>query len=190
MFPETRIHDFGSDESWITIARLTRTRGNRGELTAISLSTSLERFEKLGEVRLFRAKGFPDEPRTYRVECVWQHGERLIFKFEGVDSITDAEPLAGADVCVHQSERMPAPEGDFYVSDLVGCEVVELPNNQLLGTVTDWLEIGTGGTLEVTVKSTGQRMLIPFAKAICVEIDTTAKRIRVNLPEGLKDLPG
>ena len=34
----------------------------------------------------------------------------------------------------------------------------------------------------------GGGLLIPFARAICVEIDTQAKRILVNLPEGLKDL--
>lgn len=176
------------DDPWITIARLTRTRGNQGELTAISFSDSPERFERLGEVRLFGARGFPDEPRPFRVQHVWWHGERLIFKFEGVDSISDAEALAGADVRVPASERVPVEEGEFFVSDLVGCEVVEFPNNQRLGKVTDWLEIGGTGALEVT-DSTGHTILIPFAKRICVEIDPGARRIMVNLPEGLKDLP-
>jgi ribosomal 30S subunit maturation factor RimM len=31
-------------------------------------------------------------------------------------------------------------------------------------------------------------LLIPFVRAICVEIDPAARRIAVELPEGLKDL--
>jgi hypothetical protein len=30
--------------------------------------------------------------------------------------------------------------------------------------------------------------LIPFARSICVEIDPAAKRVIVELPEGLEDL--
>jgi ribosomal 30S subunit maturation factor RimM len=34
----------------------------------------------------------------------------------------------------------------------------------------------------------GKDVLIPFAKAICVEIDVPGRRIVVDLPEGLDDL--
>jgi len=34
----------------------------------------------------------------------------------------------------------------------------------------------------------GGELLIPFARAICVEIDVAARRIVVDLPAGLKDL--
>ena len=51
------------------------------------------------------------------------------------------------------------------------------------GTVTAWRDYGGGGILEVA-----GRLMIPFAKSICVGIDVAAKRIRVNLPDGLLDL--
>ena len=38
------------------------------------------------------------------VEHTWMHGDRVIFKFKGVDTITDAERLAGADVAIPLEE--------------------------------------------------------------------------------------
>ena len=39
------------------------------------------------------------------VERTWMHGDQLIFKFKGVDTISDAERLAGAEVAIPMEER-------------------------------------------------------------------------------------
>jgi ribosomal 30S subunit maturation factor RimM len=52
-----------------------------------------------------------------------------------------------------------------------------------LGRVSGWEDSGGPGLLVVEGS-----LLIPFARAICVEIYPEAKRIAVELPEGLKDL--
>jgi len=116
------------------------------------------------------------------VERTWMHGDQLIFKFAGVDTISDAERLAGADVAIPIEERAVLPEGEYFQTDLIGCEVVDA-NGRALGTVTDFEE--TGGT---PLLHLGSDLLIPFARAICVNIDIAARRIEVHLPEGLEDL--
>ncbi len=163
--------------AWVTIAVLGRVRGNRGELTAVPLSSRPERYQDLVDVYLF------GDGSRYRVESVWWHERRLIFKFEGVDSISEAEPLAGAEVRIPRDERMALESGEYFVSDLVGCEVIDRATGTSLGTVADWLEGGGPGLLEL---STG--LLVPFARSICVEIDPAARRIVVDLPAGLKEL--
>ncbi|MGH9667573.1 MAG: ribosome maturation factor RimM [Bryobacteraceae bacterium] len=169
------------DSHWVAVARLTRTRGSRGELSGIPLATHVERFQSLGRVHL--------GGRPYDVESVWQHGERFIFKFRGIDSISDAEKLAGLDVCVRREERAPLPEGEYYFSDLIGCRVLDWRSGNRLGTVRSVEEFG--GPPLLAVRPEGKEeddMLIPFAAAICRHIDTAAQEIRVDLPEGLKDL--
>lgn len=164
------------DSEWITVALLGRTRGNRGEITAISLSSKPERFESLREVYLFGAGD------KYDVEFTWFHDATLIFKFRGVDTISDAEKLSGSEVRVPLSERVPLDPGEFFESDIIGCEVVDRRTGQSLGRVSAWLDGGGAGLLEVG------SLLIPFARSICVEIDPAARRIAVELPEGLQDL--
>ncbi len=100
-----------------------------------------------------------------------------------MDTISDAERLNGAEVCVPASERVALDEGEYFQDDLIGCEVVDRSTGQTLGRVTAWEE-GAGSGLLVVDGS----WLIPFARAVCVEIDPAAKRIAVDLPPGLKDV--
>jgi 16S rRNA processing protein RimM len=80
------------------------------------------------------------------------------------------------------TERTPLEENEFFQSDLVGCEVVDRATGQSLGRVTSYEDGGGSGILAVG------DLLIPFVRAICLDIDPAARRITVELPEGLKDL--
>ena len=168
------------ESGWVTVALLGKTRGNRGEVTALPLSDKPQRYQALRQVYL---AGGGAEPSPYTVEEVWFHQGVLIFKFQGVDTISDAERLSGAEVRVPGAERVALEEGEFFQSDLVGCEIVERATGRPLGHVTGWQEGGGAGLLEVD-----RRWLIPFARSICTEIDPARRRIAVDLPEGLKDL--
>ncbi len=164
------------DPEWVTVAVLGRARGIRGELTAIALSKP-ERYESLREVFLF-----PGQLRQ-EVESAWFHDNRLILKFRGVDTMSDAEPLTGCEVRVPRGQRMQLEPGEYFESDLVGCEVVEREGGASLGRVIRFEDGGSAGVLELE-----GGLLIPFARAICVAIDTQARRIEVDLPTGLKEL--
>jgi 16S rRNA processing protein RimM len=120
------------------------------------------------------------------VERTWMHGNRLIFKFQGVDTISDAEKFAGAEVSIPLEQRAALAEDQVYQSDLIGCEVIDATGRSL-GVVSDFQE--TGGTPLLEVKTpAGRELLIPFANSICTTIDLEHKRIEVHLPEGLLDL--
>ena len=162
---------------WVTVAVLRKTRGNRGEITAVALSSKPERYQALREVYLFGS----GEP--YQVESAWFHNGTLVLKFRGVDTISEAAKLAGAEVRITESERAALEPGEFFQSDLVGCEVVERRTGASLGRVTGWEDSGGPGLLIVE-----GGLMIPFARSICVGIDVAARRITVELPEGLKDL--
>jgi len=166
-----------SEAEWVTVARLGKTRGNRGEITALPLTSKPDRFQQLRQVYLFGT----GERRE--IEEAWFHGNILVLKFQGIDSISEAEKLSGSEVRIPLSQRAELEPGEFFQSDLVGCEVVERSTGRRLGRVTDWDDSGGSGLLVVDNK-----LMIPFARSICVEIDPAARRITVELPEGLADL--
>jgi len=165
---------------WVAIAVLGKPHGNRGEITALALSSKPERYETLESVFLSNSSG---TPKPFEVESAWFHDGALVLKFRGVDSISEAEELAGAEVLIPASERAALDPGEYFQSDLVGCEVQERGAGEALGRVAAWEDSGGNGLL---VLDNG--LLIPFVRAICKEIDTASKRILVDLPEGLKDL--
>jgi 16S rRNA processing protein RimM len=163
----------------VAVGRLFKAWGIRGELGAEIYSSHPGRAEKLRDVVLERADG---KTRAARVERVWWHDGRPVFKFEGIDSISDAEPWAGADILVADAERELPEEGAFSHADLIGC--VLWNRNEKVGSVRAIEDYGGGPLLDVKLDSGGE-VLVPFTLTICKEIDVAAKTIRAELPEGL-----
>jgi 16S rRNA processing protein RimM len=168
------------DSDWVTIAVLGRTHANRGEITGVAMTSKADRFEGLREAFLF---GAADVAHPVEIESVWMHGDRLVFKFKGIDNISDAEVWHGAELRVPVSQRAPLEEGAFYFSDLIGCEVWDRRRGDRVGVVAAMLDSGGSGTLELD-----NGLLIPYARAICVNIDPAGRRIDVELPEGLREI--
>jgi 16S rRNA processing protein RimM len=165
----------------IAVGRLFRARGNRGELNGEVYSSRPGRAEKLENVILTLPDG---KTRPAVVEHVWWHDAKLVFKFEGIDSISAAEQWAGADVLVDDSERQLPEAGEYSYTDLIGCELWN--RGVKAGVVAAIEEFGAGPLLNVTLVD-GREALVPFTKAHCQEIDVAAKIIRAELPEGLLD---
>jgi 16S rRNA processing protein RimM len=107
-----------------------------------------------------------------------------VFKFVGIDSISDAEHWAGADVLVDDSEREQPEEGAYSYADLIGCEFWN--RDVKAGVVRAVEDFGGGPLLEVRLED-GRDVLVPFARSICKEIDVAGKTIRAEVPEGLLD---
>ena len=161
----------------MAIGRLWRTRGNRGELLGELDSSDPDREQKLNEVAL----EVDGRRQVMRVEETWRHDGRPVFKFAGIDSISDAEKWEGAEMSVRASEVEPPEEGAFSYADLVGCRVV---GESEVGVVTEVEEYGGAPLLKLEAVD-GREILIPFARSICKVIDVASKTIRVDLPEGL-----
>lgn len=174
-------------KAWSTVAIVARPWGNRGALIA---EPTTERRDRLACLRRVFLVGPQEgaEPSPAEIESVRPHKQRFIVKLRGVDSIRQAEALRGARLCVPIAERPPAPEGEYYTTDLLGCEVIERTTGRRLGIVSDWLETGGAPLLEVTAHEGAQPLLVPFARPICVEIAPEEGRIVVELPEGLESL--
>jgi len=169
------------DSGWVVVGRLLRVRGREGELLAVIDSTQPGRAEKIARALLRR----PDREAHFDVEHFWRHDGRPVFKFSGIDSISEAELWEGSEILVPESDRVPLEAGEFFRTDLVGCQIES--KGSVLGTVAGVEE--SGGPLLLRVALTDEReVLIPFAKSICKEIDVAARRIQVELPEGLLDL--
>lgn len=166
----------------VTIARIVRTRGNRGEVLAELHTDFPKRFEGLKEVWLEFADG-----RKQRLSLTgsWEYRGRRVLKFAAVDTITDAEKLVGAWVQVDASERLPLPDGTFYDDDLIGCSIRDT-SDAFLGTVTGVLHLAGHNLLEV--KGLQNEFMVPATLNIIKEISVLRKEIRVDLPDGLIDL--
>ena len=186
--------------SWIVLAHLVRPQGRKGELLADLLTDFPDRFA--GREDLFLAKpgfeGSPAEARRVDVTSSWlpvgKNQGRVVLQFSGIDTISDAEAIAGLDVLVPRERRAQLDAESIYISDLVDCvvfdgktEVGKVTDVQF-SSVSDGSRLAEAAPLLVIHSSEGSEILVPFVKAFLESIDLTTKRIVMNLPVGLADV--
>jgi 16S rRNA processing protein RimM len=179
----------------LTLARVLRPWGRRGQVAAEILTDFPERLSRLGRVWL--ADSASRREATV-VSCrlpatAGRHRGPAVFQFAGVTSIDEAEKLRGLEIQVPLNERASLPSGRYYISDLVGCAVWEEGAPAALGLVREVQPLAeTSEAPEAWVLAVetapGSELLIPLAAEICVAIDLAARRIVVRLPEGLREL--
>ena len=126
---------------FITLARVVKTQGRHGEVAAEIHSDIPDRFAegmKLLALRPVRRLA----ARTLKIESLWPHKGLLVLKFVGVDSMSDAETLIGSELQVpRQPSGAELEQGWNYVSDLIGCAVVDHGNE--IGRIED-VQFGAG----------------------------------------------
>ena len=138
-------------------------------------------FESERKVIVIRGTGKEDSEIEFSRK---QHGHQIL-KLRGVDSISEVEPLVGAELAIPEKDLPPAKEGAFYTFQLKGCLIVT-PDGEALGTVIEVLD--SGGTPILKVEGKGGEILIPFAQSFLRTMDLGQRRIEMSLPDGLRDL--
>lgn len=183
---------------WIVLAHLLRPQGRKGEVLAELFTDFPERFESQKRVYL-AAPGFngeADDARAVEVMAFWlpvgKNQGRIVLHFAGIDSISDAESIAGLDVVVPREERLRLEDESVYISELIGCTVFD--GVRAVGVVEDVQfamsadgarRLDEAAPLLTVISPDGDEVLIPFAKSFLVSVNTEAKRIEMMLPEGL-----
>jgi len=168
-------------EALVAVARIVKPRGLKGEVIAEILTDFPERFEGLQGVTAVKPDG---ERLDLKIEEHWFQQARIVLKFTGYDSVEAAEDLRNTEICVAENEAVKLDTDEFYDWQLVGCNV-ETNDGASVGIVTDVMRTGPNELL--VVAGEGKEHLIPFAAAICTEVDIESKLIRVDPPDGLLD---
>lgn len=178
------------EAEFVTIARVSKTQGRHGEVSATLLTDFPELFEtrkKLFALSGNAAQGGMPGTKTRRkldLEEHWFHKGMVVLKFAGVDSISDAETLVGSEIQVPRSERATLGSDEFYVSDLIGCTVTD--SDREIGRVKD-VQFGSGEAPLLVIEGE-KEYLVPFAAAYIQKIALEQKRLEMKLPEGMLEL--
>jgi 16S rRNA processing protein RimM len=122
-------------------------------------------------------KGQNGDEREYLIEEVFS--APLSIKFAGVDSPEVARALKGAEILVPREQAAPLDEGEYYIEDLRGMELIA--GGKTVGTISDVIEGGGGFLVEVLLPS-GQKRLVPFRDEFFGVVDIAAGRAELLEP--------
>ncbi len=163
----------------LLVGTVARAHGNKGQVI-VNPQTDFARDRfAIGNEVVVEQHG---RSTTRRITAVRFHDGRPIVALAGIETMNDAEALAGAELKMASGALGPLPDNTFYRHDLVGCEVIDTAG-RAIGRVT-----AVEGPLErslLIVEGERGEVMVPIADGIVVAVDTIAKRIVVAPPEGL-----
>lgn len=182
----------------VWVARIRRPQGRKGEVFAEILTDFPDKFATRRKLWLLQPGEKPAQtghsaeitaPRQVELVHHWLHKGGVVLHFAGADSISAAEALKGLMVAIPREERAELAGDEAYISDLIGCMLVDVAGTDPapIGTIED-VDRSAGPAPLLVVRGERGEILVPFAKSYLRRIDLEAKRVEMALPEGLVDL--
>ena len=176
------------------VAVVLRPQGRHGEVLCELLTDFPEKFAERQRVYLLApgdvAPQRAEAAREVTLESYWlpvgKNAGRVVLKLGDSNSIEDAGKLARVEVAIPREERVPLEQGDFYVEDLLGCEIVTADGT--IGRVREVDHALTGSPLLIVHNEAGEEFLVPLVKAYLKSTDIKGKRLEMELPEGLLEI--
>ena len=167
----------------ILIGKVTSPVGLKGEVKVYNYSDRTQIYEETEEIIV------GDTPR--KLQRMRQQKNMLIIKFSGIENRDDAESIRNAQLFVTADDLPELDEGEIYIRDLIGMEVIEEKKDpehtENIGTVSDVTVGEFQDILKVTTPE-GREVMIPAVEPMIIRIDEEEKIIFVDLPEGLLEI--
>jgi 16S rRNA processing protein RimM len=165
----------------ITIGKILKPVGLRGEVKVLLLTDFPDRFKALREV-IVQTKS---ERQQYQIDHVRYGAPFVYITFAGFSSADQVDILIGGLIQIPEEQRVPLPEGSYYQFELQDIDVY-LEDGTFLGKVNQILQTGSNDVF--VVKSDTREYLIPALHTIVKEIDISKKRMMIHPMDGLLEL--
>ena len=166
----------------LRVGVITQTHGIRGEVKVFPTTDDPNRFKDLKKCIIMGKR----EQINVTVESVKFFKQYVILKFKEFSNINDIEVYTKCDLCVTRENAVPLEEGEYFICDLVGLDVIT-DEGENIGKLKDVLETGANNVYIVETKD-GDEVLIPVIDQCIFAHDLDKGTITVHLLDGLLDL--
>lgn len=162
----------------ILIGKIVNAVGLKGEVRVYNYSDSVEIYENTESIYV--------EDTLMKIKSVRTQKNMVVLGLDGISDRNEAEKAKGSELFVTDADLPELPEGEYYVRDLIGMEVL-LEDGSHLGTMTDVIQNSAQDIFELETDE-GKQVLIPRVPDFVLNIDAKAGKITVRLIEGMLDL--
>ncbi|MCO4850847.1 ribosome maturation factor RimM [Bacillus vallismortis] len=169
---------------WFHVGKIVNTHGIKGEVRVISKTDFAEDRYKPGNT-LYLFRDGHNEPVEVTVSTHRLHKQFHLLQFKERQNLNEVEELKNAIIKVPEEDLGELNEGEFYFHEIIGCEVFA-EDGQLIGKVKEILTPGANDVWVIGRKGK-KDALIPYIESVVKHIDVSAKKIEVELMEGLID---
>jgi 16S rRNA processing protein RimM len=162
----------------ITIGKITRTRGVKGEVVIEPYTDDPERFFWLKEVWISGKK----ITKFFQIEKVKKFKQKIFLKFQGINSPEAAKPLVNSFLEIEKKNLLPLPQKRYYIFDIIGLKVLTIQGEEI-GVIKDVINLPANDVY--VVRSGKKEYDIPAIKEVVKEIDLNKKIMIIKPLKGL-----
>ena len=168
-------------EDLFQIGVITRTHGVHGEVKVFPMTDDVKRFKKLKKTLLENGNGHIE------IECEGAKffKQFVILKFKGYDTPESMEKYRGKGLFVTRSDAVKPKKDEYFIADLIGIEAYD-EELGIKGIITEVIETGANDVYAIDLDD-GRQLLLPAIKQCVLSVDTTEKKMKMHVLDGLLD---
>lgn len=117
----------------LEIGQIVNTVGLKGFVRVVPYTDDNTRFELLKSVYLVDKKHY----KKYEIEEVKYQKNLVLLKFKNINNINEAENLRNLYIEIDRKDAVKLPENTYFIVDLIGLNVINIENQELLGVIED-----------------------------------------------------
>lgn len=163
----------------VLIGKIVGVHGIKGTNKIRSYAESLSLFKPGRSILVRESNG---QERSREINWVKPHTGTALISFKGISEHSQAKTLIDAELFVPKEELPELEEDTYFWFDLIGMAVYTT-EDKYLGRIESIIETGSNDVY--VVQDHKKEVLIPALESVVLDIDTKAKRMQVELPEGL-----
>ena len=168
-------------EDYFRIGVITTTHGLKGEVKVFPTTEDPGRFEELEKCFLKDR----NEYKPLTISSVRYFKNLVILGFKEYTDIDQVMPLRSKELYVDREHAIPLEEGEYYVADILGCDVLD-EEGRKLGILEDYMETGAQDVYRIR-QDNGKEFLLPAVDEFIKKVDVEGRKMIIRLIPGMVD---
>ncbi len=124
--------------------------------------------------------------KPLKVVACRPHGNVAVLKLEGVDTVEAARAMRNTVLYMKRAD-VNLPEGSWFISELIGCQVLDADDNTICyGTIKD-VDSGAANDIWYILTPDEKEVLIPAIKDVVIRCDVADNKAYIRPLRGLFD---
>ena len=166
---------------FLEAGKIVSVHGLKGEVRVQPFCDSgefLKKFRKL----YFDKKG----EKSVKLISVRPHGNVVIMKLEGTDTVEEANLLRGKMLYLKRDDAK-LRDGQYFISELIGSKVYDVDNESIFyGKISDVSYTGANDVWHIKSEN-GKEYLIPAIPPVIIDTDVENETIKIRPLKGIFD---
>jgi 16S rRNA processing protein RimM len=168
-------------EDCFQLGYVTKPHGLKGEVS-IFLDTDVPEYYQEMESVFVQIE---NKLVPFFIDTIEIRKDRAIVKFEGVDSLEEAESMRGMGLYLPADQLPTLDDKSFYYHEIEGFTAQDVHHGEI-GVINTVYSSGPQDLFSILFNS--KEILVPVHDDILVRINRDEKKVVLSLPEGLLDL--